>query len=239
MLRCCCRHTLILCKNISRQELLPFARCMSYKDKTHYEILGVRSDVSPEKLRLAYLQLAKKYHPDVSHGREAQDMYILVHKAYGILSKPDSKSKYDEWLSSGGHKKKRKDFFSEETTDSKDFGLESPFPNSTQDYYLHPSFYKAGSLLRTEAEAVWNYHMKMEKADDHFRDMMTIKKDERQKVFNIVLAIVVAAGLFTYLATPSRKDFDANAKEMSKRRAMALEEIRKMQADRSDGPRKS
>jgi len=93
-----------------------------------------------------------QYHPDSSPSKQDQEMFILVNRAYGVLSKPSSKQKYDDWLASGGHTRKRKDFFSpSEDEDTKDFGLESPWPGQlSQDHYLHPTFYKEGSKLRFE-----------------------------------------------------------------------------------------
>jgi DnaJ-class molecular chaperone len=39
-----------------------------------YKILNVSTDASPEQLKKSYLELAKKYHPDVSSGEKIQEV---------------------------------------------------------------------------------------------------------------------------------------------------------------------
>ena len=39
-----------------------------------YKMLNVSTDVSAEELKKSYLELAKKYHPDVSTGEKVQEV---------------------------------------------------------------------------------------------------------------------------------------------------------------------
>lgn len=67
----------------------------------YYKILEVDKDASPEVIEKAYKTLAKKYHPDLQESnmkQEAGEKLKLINEAYEILSKPDSRSKYDESL---------------------------------------------------------------------------------------------------------------------------------------------
>lgn len=70
--------------------------------KTYYDILGVRRDASPEKIKKQYRTLAKKYHPDKNDDPSAQDKFVEVAKAYETLSDEAKKRDYDHSLRFGG-----------------------------------------------------------------------------------------------------------------------------------------
>jgi molecular chaperone DnaJ len=66
-------------------------------EKNLYEILGVRSDASPEDLKRAYRRLARRYHPDVNPGdKGAEEKFKEVNAAFEILSDPRKRKLYDE-----------------------------------------------------------------------------------------------------------------------------------------------
>ncbi|KAH3853318.1 chaperone protein DnaJ-like [Dreissena polymorpha] len=200
--------------------------------KTHYEILGVDKNVTPKDLKTAYLKLCKKYHPDSNPSKEAQEMFVLVNKAYDVLSKAESREQYDQWLKGP----KRKDFFSEAANETKTAGKKSPFPDTSQDYYLHPTFYKEGSKLRQEAESVWNYHLKMEQGRQNMKEMMSIKPGEGKEIAKTV-AVIVLVGiaislLFSLFFKPSREtrplpEREEYAKNLEKRMKLAEEALAK------------
>ena len=79
---------------------------MIFKD--YYKILGLNTNkVSLEEIKVAYRDLAKKYHPDVNIGdRIAEERFKDVNEAYRVLSESSSKKKYDRmWISHAGKKK--------------------------------------------------------------------------------------------------------------------------------------
>lgn len=61
----------------------------------YYETLGVMRTASEKEIRKAYHQLSLKYHPDKSEAPDAEAMFILVAKAYEVLSDPDKRRDYD------------------------------------------------------------------------------------------------------------------------------------------------
>ncbi len=76
--------------------------------KNHFEVLGVKQETGPEELRRAYLDLAKRYHPDKHYGsasaevRElAAQIYHLVSSAYETLSDDEDRARYLVELAAG------------------------------------------------------------------------------------------------------------------------------------------
>jgi len=65
--------------------------------KNYYEILGVSKEATPEEIKKSYRKLSLQYHPDKNPTGE--EKFKEISEAYGILSNPDKKAKYD----SGGN----------------------------------------------------------------------------------------------------------------------------------------
>jgi curved DNA-binding protein len=66
---------------------------MQYKD--YYATLGIERDATPEAIKRAYRKLARKYHPDVSEERDAEERFKEVQEAYEVLKDPDKRQAYD------------------------------------------------------------------------------------------------------------------------------------------------
>lgn len=63
---------------------------------THYEVLGVAQDASPDEIKSAYRRLALQYHPDRTGGdKAAEEKFKEVTAAYEILSDPGKREAYD------------------------------------------------------------------------------------------------------------------------------------------------
>ncbi len=67
---------------------------MQYKD--YYQVLGVPRTADAESLKRAYRKLARKYHPDVSKERQAEEKFKEVQEAYEVLKDPDKRAAYDQ-----------------------------------------------------------------------------------------------------------------------------------------------
>lgn len=60
------------------------------------KILGVPDDAGTEKIRQAYRELAKKYHPDHNGGDQSlADKFKLISEAYEILSGQKNSGRYN------------------------------------------------------------------------------------------------------------------------------------------------
>lgn len=60
----------------------------------YYVILGLGNDAGEDEIRSAYRRLAKKYHPD-HYGGDGSE-FQRIQEAYGVLSDPEKKRRYDE-----------------------------------------------------------------------------------------------------------------------------------------------
>ena len=67
---------------------------MKYKD--YYQILGVAREASEADIKKAYRKLARKYHPDVSKEKNAEEKFKEVAEAYEVLKDPEKRSAYDQ-----------------------------------------------------------------------------------------------------------------------------------------------
>lgn len=67
---------------------------MEYKD--YYKILGVEREISDADLKKTYRKLARKYHPDVSKEKDAEERFKEVNEAYEVLGDKEKRSQYDE-----------------------------------------------------------------------------------------------------------------------------------------------
>ena len=89
------------------------ARLEAAPGQTAYQRLGVDAGATTEMIRNAYLEAAKRFHPDRSAGAglasvqaELQTLFSLLKDSYEAIATPDARAKYDASLKSRGGSRK-------------------------------------------------------------------------------------------------------------------------------------
>jgi len=60
-----------------------------------YEVIGVPKTATQAEIKRAYLQEAKKCHPDVNPSKDATERFQALAEAYQVLGNADSRARYD------------------------------------------------------------------------------------------------------------------------------------------------
>src|ERR1700709_808470 len=58
--------------------------------------MGVARDATEAQIKQAYRKLARKYHPDVSKEKNAEERFKEVGEAYEVLKDPEKRAAYDQ-----------------------------------------------------------------------------------------------------------------------------------------------
>jgi curved DNA-binding protein CbpA len=67
---------------------------------SHYDVLQLRSDASPDDIRAAWRRLVRQHHPD--HGAPADDDTLSrINRAYEVLCSPHERAQHDLDLRAG------------------------------------------------------------------------------------------------------------------------------------------
>ena len=61
----------------------------------YYAVLGVSKDASIKEIRKCYIELIRRYHPDVCSDKDANKKAALINQAYAMLSDVEMRKAYD------------------------------------------------------------------------------------------------------------------------------------------------
>ena len=65
--------------------------------KDYYEVLGINKNASQDEIKKAFRNLAKRYHPDVSKDKNAEEKFKEINEAFQILSNSGKRNQYDQF----------------------------------------------------------------------------------------------------------------------------------------------
>lgn len=75
---------------------------MAENKRDYYEVLGLKKGATDDEIKKAFRKMALKYHPDRNpDDKDAEEKFKEINEAYGVLSDPDQKSKYDRFGHAG------------------------------------------------------------------------------------------------------------------------------------------
>ena len=74
---------------------------MDFKD--YYKILGVETTADDKEIKAACRKLARKYHPDVSKEKDAEDKFKDASEAYEAIKNSENRVEYDALRTHGRH----------------------------------------------------------------------------------------------------------------------------------------
>lgn len=66
---------------------------MQYQD--YYKIPAISRDATAEEIKKSFHKLARKYHPDVFHEKDAEGRMKEINEAYAVLSDLERFAAYD------------------------------------------------------------------------------------------------------------------------------------------------
>lgn len=69
--------------------------------RDYYDILGVGRNASPDEIKSAFRNLARKHHPDVNKASDAEAVFKEMNEAYAVLSDPEKRAAYDRYGHAG------------------------------------------------------------------------------------------------------------------------------------------
>lgn len=64
----------------------------------YYDLLGIPKDATPDEVRRAYHEAARRLHPDVSSEQNSAEMFLQAQKAYEVLADSKAREVYDQNL---------------------------------------------------------------------------------------------------------------------------------------------
>ena len=89
-----------------------------------YEVLGVPRTADAAEIQQAFRTLARRHHPDVNKDPAAEERFKEINEAYGVLSDPDTRARYDRF---GADFRQVPEDYDERVAAAQGFGGGGPF----------------------------------------------------------------------------------------------------------------
>jgi molecular chaperone DnaJ len=70
-------------------------------DRDYYDVLGIGKNAGDDEIKGAFRKLARRYHPDVNKEPDAEENFKEINEAYGVLSDPTKRARYDRFGKAG------------------------------------------------------------------------------------------------------------------------------------------
>ncbi len=64
-----------------------------------YNLLNLPYDATPDEIRAAYFEAARRLHPDINPNIDDNQLFVQIQEAYEILSNPQKRADYNSYLS--------------------------------------------------------------------------------------------------------------------------------------------
>ncbi|MFE0088116.1 DnaJ domain-containing protein, partial [Streptomyces sp. NPDC059016] len=65
--------------------------------RDYYDVLGVGRGAGSDEIQAAFRKLARRHHPDINKDPAAEERFREINEAYGVLSDPDTRRRYDRF----------------------------------------------------------------------------------------------------------------------------------------------
>lgn len=157
----------------------------------YYKELGVNNNASKQEIKLAYLSMLKKYHPDVYDGDPefAQNKTALINECYATLKDDEKRKAYDIELEKFEPKPKQ-------TTKSEDdFILKEFFKRFRTNLHQEKPKTERQTQSTPKTQRVKKQKVKKEKQISQRNEEEDIERKENKKLtiyIIIILAIIIA-----------------------------------------------
>lgn len=157
----------------------------------YYKELGVNNNASKQEIKLAYLSMLKKYHPDVYDGDPefAQNKTALINECYATLKDDEKRKAYDIELEKFEPKPKQ-------TTKSEDdFILKEFFKRFRTNLHKEKPKTERQTQSTPKTQRVKKQKVKKEKQISQINDEDIERKENKKLTIYIIIILAIILGI--------------------------------------------
>ena len=157
----------------------------------YYKELGVNNNASKQEIKLAYLSMLKKYHPDVYDGDPefAQNKTALINECYATLKDDEKRKAYDIELEKFEPKPKQ-------TTKSEDdFILKEFFKRFRTNLHQEKPKTERQTQSTPKTQRVKKQKVKKEKQISQINEEDIERKENKKLTIYIIIILAIILGI--------------------------------------------